>query len=43
MNGRVGVESRLGEGSGFWIELPMAQGPTLIEPSHTPEIIKDRE
>jgi len=25
MNGRVGLESRLGEGSSFWIELPIVQ------------------
>ncbi len=25
MNGRVGLESRMGEGSSFWIELPIAQ------------------
>jgi PAS domain S-box-containing protein len=28
MDGRVGVESKLGEGSSFWIELPLAADPS---------------
>jgi signal transduction histidine kinase len=33
MGGRLGVRSRLGEGSQFWIDVPLRRAPT---PTHTP-------
>jgi signal transduction histidine kinase/ActR/RegA family two-component response regulator len=46
MNGRVGVESTLGTGSLFWIELPVAEEPTdvaveVVSTEHTVHQHKD--
>jgi PAS domain S-box-containing protein len=32
MGGAVGVQSRVGEGSSFWLELPLPEGPPLPAP-----------
>lgn len=36
MNGTIGVASRLDEGSSFWVELSIAEGPTVDDPITPP-------
>ena len=36
MGGVIGVESKVGEGSVFWIELDSASAPTLVEDEFVP-------